>query len=60
MGVFNWDANEVGHVGSQHLWLYFAISVPLIFLVLLVWVVWDKLRQKMYEEKGDIESGKKC
>jgi len=51
MGVFNWDAKDVRHVGNQYLWLYFAIVIPLTFIVLLIWYSWVKLRQRRKEAK---------
>lgn len=52
MGVFDWDAKDVRHVGNQYLWLYFAIAIPLTVVVLLTWFSWVKLRQKSQEMKN--------
>ncbi|KAK4198187.1 hypothetical protein QBC40DRAFT_284259 [Triangularia verruculosa] len=45
-------------VVSPQLWIYFVITVPLTLLIVLIWRVWDRRRDKKYEtEDADIEKG---
>lgn len=45
-------------VVSPDLWIYFVITVPLTLLIVLIWRIWDKRRDKKYEaEDADIEKG---
>ncbi|KAK4179781.1 hypothetical protein QBC36DRAFT_61163 [Triangularia setosa] len=45
-------------VVSPDLWIYFVITVPLTLLIVLIWRIWDKRRDRKYEvEDADIEKG---
>lgn len=41
MTMFNWQAQN-GQVLSSHFWIYWAVTVPVTLLVLLVWVLWAR------------------
>ena len=41
--VFNWDANPGTSILSYRFWYYWATTVPLTVLVLLVWVLWEPI-----------------
>lgn len=44
---------------SRHIWLFFALTVPLTFLTLWLWYFFSKREQQRKEEKkAEIESAK--
>ena len=54
----NSAGNTSEPVVSKDLWIYFAISVPLTLIIVLVWRWWDRRRERRYElEDADIEVG---
>ncbi|KAK4186852.1 hypothetical protein QBC35DRAFT_253811 [Podospora australis] len=45
-------------VVSPDLWIYFVITIPLTLLIVLIWRLWDKRREKNFaREDADIEEG---
>ncbi|KAK0673834.1 hypothetical protein QBC41DRAFT_265485 [Cercophora samala] len=45
-------------VVSPDLWIYFVITVPMTLLIVLIWRIWDKRRDRKYKaEDADIEKG---
>ncbi|KAB5523057.1 hypothetical protein GE09DRAFT_976810 [Coniochaeta sp. 2T2.1] len=47
-----------GTVVSPQLWIYFVITIPVTLIIVVVWRVWDKRREKKYEaEDEDLEVG---
>lgn len=55
MPLFEWDAVAEGIVVSKRFWIYWAVTVPLTFLTLAVWVLWTKRQakvQKISERKA--------
>lgn len=56
MPLFRWDTQTVGHsVVSRHLWVYWAVSVPLTFLTLTLWFVWMRLQTRRHRAR-ELES----
>jgi hypothetical protein len=52
------DKNDGGPVVAPTLWIYFVITIPLTLLIVLIWRVWDKRREKKFEaEDEDLEVG---
>ncbi|KAK0748624.1 hypothetical protein B0T21DRAFT_389452 [Apiosordaria backusii] len=52
------EEREKNQVVSPDLWIYFVITVPLTLLIVLIWRIWDKRRDRKYEkEDADIEEG---
>ena len=48
MPLFQWDAVGDSKVVSNRFWIYWAVTVPLTFLTLLVWVLWTKRQARMH------------
>jgi hypothetical protein len=47
-----------GPVVAPSLWIYFVITIPLTLLIVCIWRIWDKRREKQYaEEDVDLEIG---
>lgn len=43
---------------SPQIWIYFVIAIPLTLIIVFVWRLWDKRREKHYaEEDMDLEAG---
>ena len=47
MPLFEWDAVAEGIVVSKRFWIYWAVTVPLTCLTLVVWVLWTKRQAKV-------------
>lgn len=48
MPLFEWDAVGEGMVVSNRFWIYWAVTVPLTFLTLAVWVLWTRRQAKVH------------
>ena len=48
MPLFQWDAVGDSKIVSNRFWIYWAVTVPLTFLTLLVWVLWTKRQARMH------------
>lgn len=47
-----------GPVVAPTLWIYFAITIPLTLLIVLIWWIWEKNREKVYaKDDDDLEAG---
>jgi hypothetical protein len=44
--LFNWDAESWHDVTKSRFWFYWAITIPLTLTVVLVWVFWQRSRNK--------------
>lgn len=52
------DTSGEGATVSNKLWVYFAVTIPLTLVILLVWYIIDRRREKKYaEEDVEIEKG---
>ncbi|EWC45153.1 hypothetical protein DRE_06041 [Drechslerella stenobrocha 248] len=51
MSMFTWESDG-SVVVSRHLWLYFAIAVPLTLVVMIIWVLWTLRGEKDYRKKA--------
>lgn len=51
--MFDWKAGPESNVMSRHIWIYWAVTIPLTLLVLLIWVIWMK-RQYLSRKLKDI------
>lgn len=40
MSMSDWKAPNWASVASSRLWLYWAISVPLTLIIMVVWYIW--------------------
>ncbi|KAI1101939.1 hypothetical protein F4804DRAFT_354092 [Jackrogersella minutella] len=54
MSMFNWLAGDTETVASNRLWIFFAISVPLTLVVLLIWRIAYRRKEREFE-KNQIE-----
>jgi len=54
MSMFNWQGDS-GSILSSYLWLYFAITIPLTLIVLLIWYLWFKLSDKEYQKRKELD-----
>lgn len=37
-------------------WIYWAVTIPISFMVVIIWWIWDRSREKRYKkEDGDLE-----
>ena len=56
MPLFNWQADTGDLVVSTRFWVYWAISIPLTVVVVLLWIIWirmtDRRRRKEDEERA--------
>lgn len=50
MPLFEWDAVGEGTVVSKRFWIYWAVTVPLTFLTLVVWVFWTKRQARVHRK----------
>lgn len=54
----NNNGNEDEPVVSKDLWIYFVIAIPMTLVVVLIWHLWDRRRERRYQrEDADIEAG---
>jgi len=49
MSMFSWDDNGAVVV-SRGGWIYIAITVPLTFTVMAIWIIWSFLSEKKYKK----------
>jgi hypothetical protein len=59
MTFFNFqNGGGDGPIVAPTLWIYFAITIPLTLVIVLVWWVWEKNREKVYaKDDDDLEKG---
>ena len=53
MPVLNWDAKS-RDIATEHFWVYWAITIPLTFVVMsfsLLWMVRDQLKERLKVKK---------
>lgn len=48
MPLFQWDAASDGMVVSKRFWVYWAVTIPLTVLTLVVWVLWTRRQAKVH------------
>ncbi|KAK4223716.1 hypothetical protein QBC38DRAFT_512226 [Podospora fimiseda] len=49
---------DKNRVVSPDLWIYFVITIPITIMIVVIWRIWDRKRDKKYEkEDADIEEG---
>lgn len=48
MPLFEWNAVSDSMVVSKRFWIYWAVTVPLTFLTLLIWVLWTKKQARVH------------
>jgi len=64
--LFNWDAESWSGVAKSRFWFYWAITLPLTILTLVIWIVWQrawdaegvKLDKEARERVGRKEGGR--
>ena len=49
MPLFEWDAVDDGTVVSKRFWIYWAVTVPLTILTLVVWVLWTSRQARVHK-----------
>lgn len=49
--VFDWDAARGNEVVNRRLWVYFAITIPTTFLVVSLYLLWEKYAMHLYDNK---------
>ena len=48
MPLFEWNAVGDGILVSKRFWVYWAVTVPLTFLTLVVWVLWTRRQARVH------------
>lgn len=48
MPLFEWNAADDGMVVSKRLWVYWAVTVPLTCLTIVVWVLWTRRQARVH------------
>ncbi|KEF53501.1 uncharacterized protein A1O9_10476 [Exophiala aquamarina CBS 119918] len=49
--VFDWDALHGNEVVNRRLWVYFAFTIPTTFLVVSLYLLWEKYAMHLYDNK---------
>ncbi|PVI01045.1 hypothetical protein DM02DRAFT_654943 [Periconia macrospinosa] len=52
MPLFKWDS-ETGSVVNNHLWIYWAVTVPLTLLTFIVWRTWNWGASRLYKRQQE-------
>ena len=56
MTFFNFQ--NPGPSVSDQFWIYWAVTIPVTILIVAIWYVWEKRREKRYDkEDTDLEKG---
>jgi hypothetical protein len=42
MNMFDWSASDGGNIASKWLWIYFAVTIPLTGIILVLWWFWNR------------------
>ncbi|EPS41010.1 hypothetical protein H072_5130 [Dactylellina haptotyla CBS 200.50] len=50
MSMFNWESDG-SIVVSRHIWMYFAIAVPLTLTVMFLWIIWTIRSERDYKKR---------
>lgn len=58
MPLFDWDSSPGGGIATHHLWIYWAVTVPLTVLVLSTWAIWIHFRIRRHDRE-DLETRQK-
>lgn len=48
MPLFEWNAVGKSMVVSKRFWVYWAVTVPLTFLTLVIWVLWTRRQARVH------------
>jgi len=51
MPIFNWQADSGTTVVSHRFWIYWAITVPLTIVVVLVWFIWIQRKDARHQRE---------
>ena len=52
MPLFQWDTKTVGHSGvSRQFWVYWAVTLPLTFVTVLLWLAWMRLQMRRHHAR---------
>ncbi|ROV98223.1 hypothetical protein VSDG_04474 [Cytospora chrysosperma] len=55
-GAFYGLPMEGGPTVAPTFWIYWAVTIPISFMVVIIWWIWDRSREKRYKkEDGDLE-----
>ncbi|EOO04092.1 hypothetical protein UCRPA7_353 [Phaeoacremonium minimum UCRPA7] len=58
MTFFNFSPDPGQPIVASSIWVYFAITVPITIVIVVIWRVWDRTRERQYaEEDVDLEAG---
>ena len=45
-------------VVSSQFWIYWAVTIPMTIIIVLIWYIWEKRREKRYQEEDtELEKG---
>jgi hypothetical protein len=47
--MFNWNPSPDSKVMSQYVWVYWAVTIPLTLVVILIWIIW--MQRKYLSDK---------
>lgn len=48
MPLFEWNAISDGMIVSKRFWIYWAVTVPLTFLTLVIWALWTRRQARVH------------
>jgi hypothetical protein len=51
MTMFDWNPSDGSHIVSPYIWIYWAISVPLTVIGILVWRVWWRMEDAKHSSQ---------
>lgn len=55
---FNFQAGDGEDEISGRFWIYWAVTVPITVIIVGIWWVWERRREKMYDQEDvDLEKG---
>jgi len=58
MTFFNFQDDNQGHEISGRFWIYWAVTIPLTSVIVGIWWVWERRRERRYEKQDeDLERG---
>jgi hypothetical protein len=50
MPLFDWDANSISNVPTQHSWVYWAVTGPLTLttvIIVIFWALWHRRQSRL-------------
>ena len=55
MPLFQWDSKTIGNsYVSRQFWIYWAVSIPLTCVTLVVWFAWTRWRMRQHRKQNEM------